>query len=267
MGVNYQFNSKYSLHSFCLLFVLFITACKSSTFYTPIRQNQDMVYQAKPARFDSIKTNYYVSGNMYNDAAANVKDEINMVELQLSRAHLLGKRFNLAYGVFSFWGSYDNNSLTSDDDYYFTKKKFHGYGFRSSVNYILYPDGEDNSDLRFPCFEFSYSKESGAFAAYRKMMLNQPYYFTNDNTDLYTAGLSFEYIWHNWRKKHIRYSIRCFKGWTLENNDFYTQQQHIKNDVLNRQFDISFLFQYRQFLFLMDINKQAPKIGLTFSLR
>lgn len=252
----------------CLLLlclILILQSCKSSTFYTPVRQNQDMAYQPKPNHFDSLKTNYYLSGNFYNNRASNLKDQLSMVELNLAKGHLLSDRFNLAYGVFGFWGKYQNKSLTTDEDYYFNNKRFNGYGFRTSINYIMAPT--EQSALRFPGFELSYSQENGAFASYRKTMLKQPYYYTNSNTKLLTLGYSFEYIWQHGRINHLNFSFRYFKGITTGNSEFHADSYYLKTSILNKNYNLSFLINYKQFSLLTDLNKLGPKFGLIYSVK
>lgn len=252
----------------CLLLIssiLILTSCKTSTFYTPVRQSQEMVYQPKPSHLDSLKNNYYISGNYYNNRATNLTDNLTMVELNLSNGHLLSDRFNLAYGVFGYWGKYQNKSLTADENYYFNTKRFNGYGFRTSVNYIM--ARTEQSALRFPGFELSYSKENGAFASFRKMMLNQPYYYTNANTELLTLGYSFEYIWQHGRIKHLHLSLRYFKGITLGNSEFHAETYYLKNSIFNKQYNLSFLINYKQFSLLTDVNKLGPKFGLVYSIK
>ncbi len=268
MSVNYL--SVYNpprLRQFLLLIAVIsiITSCHTSTFYTPVRQNQDMLYQSKPSHFDSVKTNYYISSNFYNNRVNNLTDNLTMVELNLSNGHLLSNRFNLAYGVFGFWGKYQNKSLTADENYYFNNKRFNGYGFRTSVNYIMALT--EQSALRFPGFELSYSKENGEFASYRRMMLKQPYYYTNANTELLTLGYSFEYIWQHGRINHLHLSLRYFRGFTLGNSEFHADTYYIKNSLFNKQYNLSFMINYKQFSLFTDVNKLGPKFGLVYSIK
>ena len=93
-----------------LLIVLLFTSC--SHVYTPALYHSDIVYQPKPASFDSVKSVTYVSAGLGANTSIDGEDFLTRGEIDISRGHVFNG-FNLSYGAFGVAGNY-NNGRTSN---------------------------------------------------------------------------------------------------------------------------------------------------------
>ncbi len=264
---NPRLKSKYPFNGISLSVILgCILICFSScapALYSPVLLGSDISYQPKPMTIDSVKSNMYFSAIVNLGSADNFEDEQYYTELNFSRAHAFQK-FNLSYGAYGFWGTYNNGYLESQDAHYFETKSFGGYGLRLSANHVM-PFGR--SEFRFPGIELSYSNEMGEFAHFRKEVSNQPGFLVNSNTQIFSIGGSAEIIWHQRKYQYNRYSIRLMYGKTLGNDEYQASNNDpYINKGLSRQLSLGFIFQHKQFSFIYETGR-VLKLGLIYSLK
>ena len=201
------------IHYFLML--LFLSSCGAPVihpkYYDPALLHTDISYQPKPMAVDSLKQAKYISAGtnqkeIYN--GSNSYDWVFMVQSDLSRAHTF-KRLNISYGVFGMTGYIENGLINEGDTYHYDKKSFTAMGARGSVNSFF---TKGNVDYRIIGAEFSFNKEFGDFAAFRKIIRDEPYYYTLHNTQLFTAGLTSEVILHSRKKTSSQLAARLFIG-------------------------------------------------------
>lgn len=261
---NFGFISLKNIFLFFGLAIVFgYSSCVHHLFYSPALQGQDMSYQYKPMQSDSVKTNYYFSLIKGEHSAANLIDGIKFTELNGSVGHVLGG-FNLAYSFSGLFGKYTNHYLGVLDPDYFQYKRFGAYCFRTSANYI---NRVGNFEFRFPGLEFSYSKERGDFPAYRRYQTHQAHYFSNANTKLFTAGFSYELIWHRWRKQYKQYSLKVIYSKTLNAMSYKADTLHTEVGGFDKQIYITSSFKYKNLGFSMSTTKTGLKLGLIYSVK
>ena len=200
-----------------LIATFFCCGC-SSRYYAPAIYNDDISYQPKPGSFDSVKSKTYVSlGEAFHDGVDD-NNSTNFFELNISRGHVF-KNTNLSYGAFGFAGSIDNinhkNELTDPNS--FDTKSFAGIGGRASFNMYKVID---RVNFRYIGVEAAYSKEFGDYAAYRRLVQNVPDYYATTRTEMVTAGLTSEVLWHNMRSTDNQNSLRLFVGKSIGNYSY-----------------------------------------------
>ena len=200
-----------NLFALCCLSLL-LSAC--SHIYSPAFYHQDIAYQPKPASFDSVKSATYISGGINLSTNSNLNDDQTAGEIDISEGHSF-KNFNLAYGAFGAYGDYQNSAISKGDANYFTEKYYGVIGGRASANFT-FPQG--NADIRLIGFEVAYSHEFGDYAAYRRYLNNQPNFYVDPRTDLFTAGLTSEVIFHKRNDPNFQQGIRLFVGGTFGRN-------------------------------------------------
>jgi hypothetical protein len=219
---------------------LLFSAC-SNHVYGPALFHQDIAYQPKPASFDSAKTANYASvGFGVNADPTFFDDLLYSAQFNVSRAHNLGN-FNLAYGAFSVLGDYANSSVRNGDPNYFSDKFFGVLGGRASANFFV---STGSADFRILGIEAAYSHEFGDYANFRKRLTaqaNQPDYYINPNTDLFTAGLSTEVTWRGLFNRHVKHGIRLFAGHTFGDNNYYNTVTHIPYNTDSQPFNNIFV--------------------------
>jgi hypothetical protein len=199
--------------------ILFASCAKV---YTPALYHQDIAYQPKPASFDTVKAQTYVSGglNMYTNV--NYNDLLVSGQFNISRGHVFNG-FNLAYGAFGVFGGYDNGAIPQNQPNYFTHKFFGAVGGRASANAFV---TSGRADIRFIGVEMAYSHEFGSYADFRQMVKPLPNYFVDARTDLFTIGLTTEVIFHNVSNNGVQHGIRGFLGTTLGHDDLNNTYYH-----------------------------------------
>jgi hypothetical protein len=244
--------------------LLCFSSCNPNLFYSPVILGQDITYLPKPMISDSVKTNYYGSIHKGQHAAYNLTDDIKFTELNATVAHALGK-FNLAYSFGGLFGKYTNSSLGVLDPDYFQYKRFGAYCFRTSMNYV---NKTDNFEFRFPGFEFSYSKERGDFAAFRRYQAAQSHYFTNNNTKLFTAGVSYELIWHPWRKHYKQLGFKVVYAKTYNNTTYKadTLIAEVSQAINTRIYYMGYT-KYKNLGISASTNRIRFKLGLTYNIK
>lgn len=243
------------------LSMLQLASC-SLAFYSPARLGSDMTYQPKPMISDSLKVNTYLSAVYHARGADNVDDQKFYAELNVNRAHAFNN-WNLSYGANSYVGNYTNGLLTPNDTYYFEQKSFWGYGFRSALNYVM---STGRTDFRFPGFEFSYSKELGAYADFRQVLTQQSeFFYAEPKSDLCTLGGSVELIWHQKKYTYNRFSFRLFLGRTLGKITYRNQFEYYADNNQENVYNWSFMFQHKQLSFLFESSRML-KIGLIYGI-
>ncbi len=232
-----------------LLFCLLLCAC-SQRIYVPPLLNNDISYQFKPMSSDSAKKSSYISGTLIlGYAAAGIDDRLTIGQLNYSRA-LTFKNFNIAYGAYGFGGAYDNNTYITSNSYYFSSKSFLGLGARFSANYFT---TSGNTDERFIGVEISYSKEFGDFLGYRRTIKNQPDFKSDDQSNLFTMGLTNEIITHNSNHSSLQYGARIFYGHTFNPTDLNNYNLF---GVINSIY-ISYFAKFGNFCGVIDIGPSS----------
>jgi len=201
--------------SLCIIPLLFC-ACNDHI-YAPALYKSDIAYQYKPMSSDSLKNANYVSGAISIGNGVSPEDKLVIGHASFSRANTF-QNFNIAYGGYGFLGNYQNLTIASTDPNYFTNKYFSGVGLRFSGN-VYTPSGR--ADLRLLGIEASYSKEFGAYAAFRQYAQSQPGFYTNANTSLLTAGITSEIIWRQKNDSNAQYGYRLFVGSVFGNQNLY----------------------------------------------
>ncbi len=175
--------------------------------------DNDISYQPKPISADSLHHGTYVSATIINaQGAANDKDNLSAGQLNLGMAYTL-KHFNFAYGAFGALGDYHNGTVPDTQAHYFNNKSIGFVGSRASIDYYV---TLGRVDIRIIGLEVAYSHEFGDYAAFRKQVYGQPYFFTNTRTDLFTWGGSTEVAWYG-RDPSFQYGFRLFVGQTNSN--------------------------------------------------
>jgi hypothetical protein len=138
--------------------------------------------------------------------------------------------FNIAYGAFGVFGSYQHSGNKTDADY-FTGKFFGAVGGRFSANAFV---TSGNADIRFIGVEMAYSHEFGSYADYRQELVRRGGYFVDPRTNLYTIGLTTEVIFHGRRNNGFQHGIRGFLGTTVGHNDL--NDSYYDNETVGERF-------------------------------
>ena len=253
------------------LIFLLLTSCNSTLYYRPVMLNLDRTYLPKPMLSDSSSSLYGLSGSYINTESnasfSAISDEQQVYELNFTAAYIF-KKVQIAYGGYLFWGQYANGAIQEGSTYYFDKKSFNGYGIRGSIN-LFQADGR--FEFRFPGIEFSYSKEVGAFAQFRKSLINQDLYYTNPKTELLTLGISNEVAWRNYRNENIYYAARLFIGHTFGDLAYYNNKSTVdgpKKLNFPMVFDASFIFGLKQFYIVSTLTSlSSVKISMGYAFR
>ena len=201
------------VHYFLIL--LFLSSCDVSRiypkYYDPALLHIDISYQPKPMAVDSLKEAKYVSAGINQKEISNRTksyDLVSMIQSDLSRAHTFNG-VNISYGIFGMAGYVENGLINKGEPYYYDKKSFLAVGARGAVNTYF---TRGNVDYRIIGAEFSYNKEYGDFATFRKTIYDELYYYSLHNTELFTAGLTSEVILHSRKKISSQLGARLFVG-------------------------------------------------------
>ncbi|MFI5162219.1 MAG: hypothetical protein ACHQHN_13145 [Sphingobacteriales bacterium] len=205
-----------------LLFIL--SSCFSVKYRGPVTSyngpaffNNDVSYQPKPISADSLHHGTYVSATIISGGGANSKDDMSAGQLNLGMAYTV-KHFNFAYGAFGAFGDYHNETVPDTQTHFFINKSIGFVGSRASINYYI---TSGRVDIRLIGIEAAYSHEFGDYAAFRREVYGQPYFFTNTRTDLFTWGGSSEVDWYG-RDPSFQYGFRVFAGRTNSNLGKYS---------------------------------------------
>jgi len=240
--------------SVCLLF------CSCSHIYEPALYQQDIAYQPKPASFDTVKTANYISGGYNANPNSNNNDFLQSGQVNLSRGHVFDN-FNLAYGAFGVLGNYQNQGGSGAAGNF--KDKFFGaYGGRASADVFV---NSGRVDFRIIGVEMAYSHEFGSYSRFRQFLNTQPGYYVDPRTDLFSAGITTEVIFHNVKNVNFQHGIRLFLGTTFGHNElddtFYSNES-----AQNRAFDhlfpkASYFMKIKNFFVIIE----KGKAGSTFA--
>jgi hypothetical protein len=240
----------------------FFSSC-SDHIYGPALHHSDISYMPKPMSTDSIKSATYISGALVLDFSPNLNDQLTSGQLNISEAHTF-KNFNLAYGAFTSLGNYANNELTTTDPHYFKDKFFGAVGGRLSGNFYVNTDG--HTDFRIIGFEAAYSHEFGDYASFRKEVTGQPNFYTDTRTNLFTAGLTSEIVFHSRRRENTQMGFRLFVGETFGNDNIYANN---KNDFITYKTPtyvaFSYFVQFKQYFAVIEGGTYVQfRVGLRF---
>jgi hypothetical protein len=212
-----------------LLIALLFTSC--SHVYTPALYHADIVYQPKPASFDTVKSATYISAALGANTSIDGQDLLTGGQLNISRGYVFNG-FNLAYGAFGAAGDYNNgttnNSATNNPTNNFRDIFFGAVGARASANLFV---NSGRFDFRFIGIEMAYSHEFGSYADFRQSIKSSSDYYDDPRTNLFTIGLTSEVLFHNVDNTDFENGIRVFLGTTIGyddlSNDYYTSNTYI----------------------------------------
>lgn len=228
-----------------LLFAAMLSSC--SQIYIPALYHQDIVYQPKPASWDSTKRATYISIGYNDNSGANTADDLGSGQLNISQAYT-GKNFNIAYGVFGVAGSYtrDSSFIKTGADY-FTQKFFGAVGGRFSANLYTH---SGRVDFRYLGIEAAYSHEFGSYADFRRSLADNPDFNVDPRTDLVSLGLTSEVLFHRRRDNNFENGFRFFLGGTFGNN--YPSYDGVilpgRTSSFSQQFvKINYFFRYKKY--------------------
>lgn len=251
-----------------ILSAVIFSSC--SHVYTPALYHQDIAYQPKPASYDSVKAQTYISagGNMYTNT--NYTDGLVSGQVNISQGFVFN-HFNLAYGAFGVAGDYNNSYSTSSNSQqdmanHFSDKFFGAVGGRASANLYV---NEGRFDIRYLGVEAAYSHEFGAYANFRKSIANDPNFNVDPRTDLVTLGVTTEVIFHNIGNNNFQNGIRGFLGGTFGNYDYdYAGVLHDESSshFFGRLFPkASYFIKYKQYFGTVEVgNGFFARFGLQF---
>ncbi|HTI57447.1 hypothetical protein [Mucilaginibacter sp.] len=185
----------------------------SNHVYAPALYHQDIAYMPKPASFSKEKIANYAS------AGLNVYSDPTYINSQVSAQLNYSQGFksdnaNFAWGVFGVAGNYERSSDSNEPNPDFKDKFFGAYGARLSANLLA---KYDNLDWRYLGFEAAYSHEFGAYADFRKQVVNNADYVVDARTDLFTIGLTTEFVFHG-QDPEIVHGLRGFLGTSFGKN-------------------------------------------------
>jgi hypothetical protein len=204
-----------------LFAALAVSSCGEHV-YAPALHHSDIAYLPKPVSADTNKSANYVSAGVTFDTNVNPLDDVISGQFNLSRANTFNN-FNIAYGAFGVLGNYHNGELQETDPYYFKNKFFGAGGARLSGDYFI--KGR-HIDFRIIGFEAVYSHEFGDYASFRRTVTNQPEFFTDTRTDLFTLGGTSELIFHTNHAQN-KFGFRLFVGGTFGQDNVYKNQNGI----------------------------------------
>jgi hypothetical protein len=178
--------------------------------YDPLTLNAVALYMPKPTSFDSVKSKNYISGGIYQispiekSGKSNLEDVIFMGDISYSRAHIYDK-FNFAYGLDAFLGSYKNNFIQADDPNYFKSKSVGGFQLKTSINTFR---KYKKCDFRYIGVDLAYMNESGDYKNFRNQINKNPFYYSIPNSGFFTAGINSEVIFNNTLGKKSQLGIK-----------------------------------------------------------
>lgn len=189
---------------------LILGAC--SKVYTPALYHQDIAYMPKPTSWDEKKSATYISGGGNFNTSPNFDDAVVSGQINLSEGHIF-KGANIAYGAFGSFGDYSSGSSSNGTS---ADRFFGAVGGRFSANLYV---NNDRVDFRFIGVEAVYSHEFGSYSDFRKAYAKlSPDNYVDARTDLFSAGLTSEIIFHNRNNKHFQHGIRGYLGFTAGHN-------------------------------------------------
>lgn len=181
---------------FYMLSAMYVYAQQPSPIkkYNPVFLKSGLTYTPKPVSFDSEKVSNYISVGYVNikepSTFNNSDDAINIVNFALSRGHVFDK-WNFAYGIDAFFGSYKNKFLPATDPNYFSSRAVSGVQFKTSLNLLKTAKA---LDFRYIGLDLSYANEFGEFSRFRKTIIGREKFYSIPKSGLFTAGLSSEIV-------------------------------------------------------------------------
>ncbi|TCD00596.1 hypothetical protein EZ449_20325 [Pedobacter frigidisoli] len=262
--------------SFCLLFLLIFSSCR--TYLTPAILGNNMGYLPKAMGADSVKsiTNFSASFAGANSPDTKVTFELGMANISQARTF---KQFNIAYGVFGYAGKASNGirdrSNDDTDDYLPSfNKSISGFSLRFSTG-LHNTSSNGNTDFRYINFENAISFESGAYGNFRKEIYNgrvPNYVAVTDRKIIWSTGLSTEVIWRARRNHDIRNAFRFFIGGTpglASSFKYGGNVSDYENDQNSAGFVVSYYLYIKKFTMTLETANSvnlANKITLGYSL-
>lgn len=207
-------NLKFTL---CLFGLAALMSSCNKHVYAPALHRSDIAYLPKPVSADTNKSATYISAGVTYDTNINPADVVISGQFNLSHANTFD-HFNLAYGVFGVLGSYHNGELQETDPYYFKNKFWGAGGVRLSGDYFV--KGK-RFDFRIIGFEAAYSHEFGDYVRFRRAVTDQPNFFTDTRTDLFTLGGTTEVVYHAGYDSQKKFGFRVFAGGTFGPDNIY----------------------------------------------
>ncbi|MFI5138720.1 MAG: hypothetical protein ACHQIM_12910 [Sphingobacteriales bacterium] len=235
-----------------------------SNVYTPALYHQDIVYQPKPASFDTVKAVNYFSAGINVNTNNNGNDLLFGGQFNLSRGYVFNN-FNLAFGAFGFFGDYQNSEIQKSDANYFSDKFVGAVGGRASADVFI---TSGKTDIRIIGVEAAYSHEYGDYANFRQNINTQHQYYTDPRTDLFSLGLTSEVIFHS-RYHNIENGIRGFVGTTFGYNELdytYYKTQTTADSRYRRIFGkLSYFIKLNKYFASIETGENIfLRVGLTF---
>jgi hypothetical protein len=212
--------------------------------YTPALYHHNIAYQPKPSSFDTVKSANYISAAYNASSNINANDFQESAQVNLSRGYIFN-HVNLAFGLFGVLGDYENSAINPGDANYFTGKFFGAIGGRASVN-LFSTSLSKRSEYRYLGIEAAYSHEFGAYASFRQYLNNQPGYYVDPRTNLFTIGLTTEILVRSENKK-IQQSFRLFFGADAGYNKLdktYYNNKKVPTNTFPQLFNLGFMDVY-----------------------
>jgi hypothetical protein len=251
-----------------IIFTLSLSAAlfaSCSNVYTPALYHQDIVYQPKPTSFDTVKAANYFSAGLNANFNNSNSDLLLSSQFNLSRGHAF-KNFNLAYGAFGVLGDYQNSAIQKGDPNYFGDKFYGALGGRASANFFI---TQGNADIRFLGVEAAYSHEFGSYADFRQNINAQSGYYVDPRTDLFSAGLTSEVIFHSRNNNNIQHGIRGFLGTTFGHNildDTYYKTQSAADTRYHNIFGkLSYFIKLNKYFATIEVGENIfVRLGVRF---
>jgi len=261
MGI---FNNNMKNKIILLLSFASLIFASCSNVYTPALYHQDVVYQPKPASFDTVKAVNYLSGGINVNTNNNGGDLLYSGQFNLSRGYVFNN-FNLAFGAFGVFGDYQNSTIQKDNGNYFSDKFVGAVGGRASADVFI---TSGKTDIRIIGVEAAYSHEYGSYADFRQYINTQHQYYTDPRTDLFSLGLTSEVIFHS-RNKDIEHGIRGFLGTTFGYNELdytYYQTQTAADSRYRKMFGkLSYFIKVKKYFATIETGENIfLRVGLTF---
>ncbi|MDB5131726.1 MAG: hypothetical protein JWR02_1475 [Mucilaginibacter sp.] len=227
-----------------ILYFIAIIFSSCSHVYTPALYHHNIVYQPKPSSFDTIKSANYISVAYNASSNINANDFQESGQVNLSRGYIFN-HVNVAFGLFGVFGDYENSAINPGDANYFTRKFFGAVGSRASVN-LFSTSISERSEYRYLGIEAAYSHEFGAYANFRQYLNNQPGYYVDPRTSLFTIGLTTEILVRSENKK-IQQSFRLFFGTDAgynKLNETYYNNKKVSTNTFPQLFNLGFMDIY-----------------------
>ncbi|HVS92908.1 MAG TPA: hypothetical protein VHE59_12785 [Mucilaginibacter sp.] len=253
------------LFLFPVLAILALNSCSNHT-YAPALYHQDIAYMPKPASFDTAKSATYFSGglNTYLDPTWT-KAMLASGQVNVSQGYVFN-HFNLAYGAFGELGDFSKGTSSDDKpDEKWSDKFFGAVGARLSANLFT---SYERMDTRFIGFEAAYSHEFGSCSDFRKAVSHLPGYHADTRTDLFSVGLTSEFLFHNIGDIHFQNGLRFFVGETF-GNDTFNEKYLTHDDVAPHfgpvYFKVSYFLKIHQFFATIEAGEQVMlRAGVEF---